>query len=1110
MRTRRLAVCLAAGIAPALAVPSLASAQQTATQRAGARHFDYANLSAPASFDTTLLAGLSWREIGPNRGGRSLAVAGSARRPDEYYFGATGGGLWKTTDGGVTWKPVTDGKITSSSVGAVAVAPSNPDIVYIGMGEAALRGSITQGDGVYGTRDGGRTWTHLGLEQTQTIARIQVNPNDPDVVYVAALGHPYGPNAERGVFRSRDGGKTWDKVLFVSDSAGAVDLTMDPHDPNTLYASIWQVYRTPWKMWDGGPHSGLWKTTDGGDHWTELTKNPGMPAGPIGRIGVTVSGADPNRVWALVEAKDGGLYRSDDAGATWKLVNTERKIRQRAFYFSDIFADPSDSTTVYAGNVSFFRSRDGGVTFKRVDTYHGDYHTLWIAPNDPDRMIVGSDGGGSVTVNGGRTWTPLDFPTAQFYHVSTTGDYPYFVCGSQQDNSTVCVPSEDWANMHSPDDPDGTWMIAVAGGESGYVTPSLKHGGVFYAGTQGAILTRYDRASGQVRDIQPDPRFFSGEPASAVRERWQWTFPIVIDPIDSTSLYVASQHIWRTRDEGQSWTKVSPDLSYAEPRTLGMTGGPITMDMNGPEIYATVFAIAPSYLEEGTIWAGTDDGRVQLTRDGGAHWTDITPPDMQKFTRVSIIDASRHDAGTAYVAANRYQMDDRGSFLWKTHDYGKTWTRIGKEIPGPTRAIREDPVRAGLLYVGTEHGVWVSPDDGAHWQPLRPAAADTAGGLPDTPIRDLVVKGEDLVLGSHGRGFWIMHDIGPLRQTTQAEAARPVHLFQPPDAVRRTLGSGNNPGSATFQYRLSSPADSVTIQVLDATGAVVATYHGPKPTAKPDSTSEGGDEDQQPAPTAKVGLNHFAWDLRYPAPTKFPGMVIWNGTTQGPLAPPGEYQVRLAAAGQTQTRSFRVRMDPRLVGVTAAGLQAEFALAMKIRDATDAANRAVIQVRALRKQLVERLAGITGSDSLLVADTTAGAGGKGEVWVTREEAEAAIHAARATAPKLADAAQALVESQAKVEEALYQIQNRAVEDPLNFPIRLNNRLSALRRSLETGNARPTDAQVRVFTELDKELQTHMTELDATLAKQLPALNQALQARGAKPIEATRRAQEISE
>jgi photosystem II stability/assembly factor-like uncharacterized protein len=1105
MRTRSLLVLLAAATLLAFDPPSPALAQQAAAGGTGGAHVDYAHLGAPASFDSTLLAGLAWREVGPDRGGRSLAVAGSAQRPDEYYFGATGGGLWKTTDGGTTWKPVTDGQITSASVGAVAVAPSNPDVVYIGMGEASLRGSITQGDGVYRTTDGGKTWTHLGLEHTQTIARIRIDPNDPDVVFVAALGHPYGPNPQRGVFRSRDGGKTWTKVLFVSDSAGAIDLSMDVKNPSTLYASTWQVYRTPWKMWDGGPHSGLWKTTDGGDHWTELTKNPGMPAGPIGRIGVTVSGADPNRVWAIVEAPEGGLFRSDDAGGTWTKINVERKIRQRAFYFSDIFADPSDRNTIYAGNVSFFRSRDGGVTFKRVDTPHGDYHDLWIAPNDPDRLINGSDGGGAVTVNGGVSWTPLDFPTAQFYHVSTTSDYPYHICGAQQDNSTACVASDDWANMHEPGGGTGSWMYAVGGGESGYVTPSLKHKGVFYAGTQGAIITRYDRSNGQVRDIQPDPRFFSGEPASALRERWQWTFPIVFDPIDSTSLYIASQHIWRTRDEGQSWEKVSPDLTYADPKTLGMTGGPITMDMNGPEIYATVFAIAPSYLEEGTIWAGTDDGRVHITRDGGAHWTEITPPDMPKYTRVSIIDASRHDPATAYMAANRYQMDDRGSYLWKTHDYGKTWTRVGRDIRGPTRVIREDPARAGLLYVGTEHGAWVSPDDGADWQPLRPARADSAaGGLPDTPVRDIVVEKHDLVLGTHGRGFWVMDDIGPLRRMTPQVAGEAAHLFQPADAVRRTIGSGNGAGSATIQYWLAAPADSITIQILDAGGKVVGTFTGPREEAKPDSTAEGGYGNREPpAPTAKAGLNRFSWNLRYPAATKFDGLVIWNGTTQGPLAPPGSYSVRLSVSGQTQAKSFSVAMDPRLRGVTAADLQAEFQLASKIRDATDLANRAVIQVRSLRRQLVERLASVTGDASLLAADTTAGAGGKGEAWVTRKEAEAAIEAARGKAPKIADAAHAMVESQADIEEALYQIENRAVEDPLNFPIRLNNRLAALRRSLETGNARPTDAQERVYRELKQELDGHIARLDATLSKELAAVNGALQARGLEGISAGR-------
>ncbi|HKK27860.1 MAG TPA: FlgD immunoglobulin-like domain containing protein [Gemmatimonadota bacterium] len=1096
---RRLVAALLAPIWMQL-LPSIA----VMAQQPGARRLDYGSLDVPAAFDSTLLAGLSWRQIGPDRGGRSLAVGGSSERPREYWFGATGGGVWKTTDGGTTWKPVTDGEISSASVGALAVAPSDPDVVYVGMGEAALRGSITQGDGVYRTTDGGETWTHLGLEDTQTLARIRVSPTDPDLVYVAALGHPYGPNPERGVFRSRDGGQTWNKVLFVSDSAGAVDLAMDPHDPSTLYAATWQVYRTPWKMWDGGPHSGLWKTTDGGDHWTELTGNPGMPDGPVGRIGVTVSGADPSRVWAIVEAPEGGLFRSDDAGATWKKVNSERKIRQRAFYFSDIFADPSDRSTIYAGNVSFFRSRDGGVTFKRVDTNHGDYHTLWIAPDDPDRMIVGDDGGGEVTVNGGETWTDLDFPTAQFYHVSVTGDRPYHVCGAQQDNSTACVPSEDWDNMHEPGAGTGSWMYAVGGGESGYVTPSLERRGVFYAGTQGAIITRYDRSNGQVRDIQPDPRFFSGEPASALRERWQWTFPIVIDPIDSTTLYIASQNIWRTRDEGQSWEKISPDLTYADPKTLGKTGGPITMDMNGPEIYATVFAIAPSHLEEGTIWAGSDDGRVHVTRDGGEHWTEVTPPDMEKFTRVSIIDASRHDPGTAYVAANRYQMDDRGSFLWKTHDYGKTWTRIGEDIRGPTRVIREDPVRPGLLYVGTEHGVWVSPDDGVDWQPLRPATPDTAssGGLPDTPVRDLVVKDADLVLGTHGRGFWIMDDIEPLRES--GGGAGPVQLFEPADAVRRTLGSGSGAGAATIQYRLASAADSVTVQILDADGNVVRTYRGPKEEAKPDSTAESEYGDRgPPAPSAKAGLNRFAWDLRYPPATKFDGMVIWNGTTRGPLAPPGPYRVRLTADGQTRSAGFRVVADPRLEGVTAADLRAQFELASKIRDATDLAHRAVIQVRSLRRQLVERLASVTGEDSLLAADTTAGEGGRGESWVTRQEAEAAVAAAGDAAPELSSAARALIESQAGIEEALYQVQNRAVEDPLNFPIRLDNRLAALRRSLETGNARPTDAEVRVYGELRKELDGHIADLDATLSKELAAVNRALEARSLEPISSER-------
>ncbi len=711
-------------------------------------------------FDTERFGSYQWRNIGPVRGGRSLSCIGSPGRPNEYYFGATGGGLWKTSDGGVTWFPVTDGKITSSSVGAVAVAETNPDVIYIGGGETQLRGSITQGDGVYKSTDGGKTWRHLGLRETQAISRIRVHPTNPDIVYVGALGHPYGENEERGVFRSTDGGNTWEKVLYVSDKAGSADLIIDRTNPKVLYASIWQVYRKAWMMWGGGPDSGLYKSENGGDTWVELTENPGMPERPIGKIGVTVSPADPKRVWAIVEANEGGVFRSDDGGASWTRTNSDRKLRQRAFYYSRVYADPWDRDTVYGLNTGFYKSTDGGKTFDTV-IYppHGDNHDLWIDPNNPQRMCNANDGGGNVSINGGETWTEQDYITTQLYHVMTTKDYPYHVCGAQQDNTTVCVPSDDWGNMLVSFGPNHGWKYAVGGGESGYITQHPTDLDVFYAGSQGALLTRYDRSTGQTRDIQVYPRFFSGEPADSLPERWQWTFPIVFSPLDENVLYTCSQHVWKTTNDGQSWDKISPDLTLADPETLGKTGGVITMDMNGPEIYATVFALVPSFHDVNTIWAGSDDGLVHVTRDGGKNWSNITPPDMENFSRVSIIDESRHNPGTAYVAANRYQVDDREPYVWRTRDYGKTWTKIVNGVqPGHfARAVREDPVREGLLFLGTEHGAYVSFNAGDRWQPLQL-------NLPDTPIRDLVITDYDVVLGTHGRGFWILDDIGPFRE----------------------------------------------------------------------------------------------------------------------------------------------------------------------------------------------------------------------------------------------------------------------------------------------------------------------------------------------------------
>jgi len=969
--------------------------------------------------------GMTWRNIGPNRGGRSLGIAGSSARKLEYYFGAVGGGLWKTIDGGSTWKPVTDGQITSSSVGAVAVSESNPDVVYIGTGEVAFRGNIMQGDGVYKSVDAGKTWKHIGLENTQSISRIRVHPTNPDIAYVAVLGHAFGPNEERGVFKTTDGGTTWKKVLYKGDKAGAIDLIIDVNNPETLYSSIWQVYRTPYKMWGGGGASGLFKSTNGGETWTELTKMPGMPAGDVGKIGVVVSPADSKRVWAIIESDNGGLYRSDDAGTTWKMVNNERKLRQRAFYYSRIVADPKDKNAIYGLNVGFYKSTDGGVTFdKTIRVPHGDNHDLWIDPNDPMRLAQANDGGGTISLNGGAAWTDEDYPTAQLYHITVTNDFPYHVAGAQQDNTTISVPSEGWDHMLTRTnslEPGLGYAYEVGGGESGYIAQDPKNSDVFYAGSQGALLTRINRATGQERDVQAYPRFFSGEEAKSLPERWQWTFPIVFSPLDPNRLYTSSQHVWMTTNEGQSWEQISPDLTYADTATLGTSGGVITRDMNGPEIYATVFALAPSYKDANTLWAGSDDGLVHITQDHGKNWQNITPPGMVKNTRVSIIDPSRHKAGTAYVAAKRYQMGDRSPYIWKTDDYGKTWKKIVAGIPSYdyVHTVREDLVRPGLLYAGTEHGVYISFNDGESWQKLQL-------NLPDTQVSDLIVTEKDVVIGTHGRSIYILDDVAPLREHKFGITSDGAYLYKPYYAVRRVQ-------NGVFQYNLPKEASDLKIEIFDGQGKLVQSFKGVKP--KPKGTAAEEESyfgPRQKDPAMEAGLNQFEWNLRYPAATTFKGMIIWSARPQqGPLAPPGQYQVKLTTGGKTITQPFEIRLDPRLKGVTGEDVLEQFKLAMELRDKTSQANNAVIRIRSVKEKMKA-------------------AGAKNPVIMAQLSA---------------------------LEENLYQVKNQSSQDPLNYPIKLNNRLASLWRSVETGDAKPTAGAYKVSQELTAELDKYMAELD---------------------------------
>jgi photosystem II stability/assembly factor-like uncharacterized protein len=1054
-----------------------------------------------ARYDSTLWAGLKWREIGPYRGGRSVAVAGSASRPYEYYMGTTGGGVFKTNDGGITWSPITD-KYFGGPVGYIAVAESNPDVVYVGTGEYPIRGNVSHGEGVWKSTDAGKTWSFLGLKATRQISRVRVHPTNPDVVWVAAQGAFWGPSPDRGVFKSTDGGKTWKKTLFRNDSTGVSDLVVDPSNPNVLYAALWQSSRNSWSMSSGGKGGGIFKSVDGGDTWTELTGTTGLPRGIWGNIGLTVSPANPQRLWAQIEADSGGLFRSDDGGGTWMKMNEDRRMRQRAWYYSRVFADPKDANTVYALNTGFYRSTDAGKTWRAIAVPHGDNHDLWIASNDPKRMIEANDGGANVSFNGGASWTEQDFATAQFYHVVADNQFPYHICGAQQDNSTLCGPSR-WPGGINIEH----WTDA-GGGESGYIAIDPLNPDIAFAGSYGGLLTKKNMRTEQEYQVNPWPDNPMGKSAEDLAHRFQWTYPIVYSPHDPTVLYAGGERVFRTTNGGQSWDIISPDLTRHDPKTMGPSGGPITKDQTGVETYATIFSIAESPKLKGVIWTGSDDGLIYVTRNNGTSWQNVTPPDIGDFTRISLVEASPHDPAVAYVAANRYGLGDLRPILYKTADYGKTWTKIVDGIPAEefTRAIREDPVKRGLLYAATERGVWVSFDDGGHWQSLKI-------NLPPVPVHDLLVKEGDLIAATHGRSFWIIDDLSALRQLTPQVASAPTHLYKPRDAYRVSWGGGggggdrsahpsgaNPPNGAIVYYKLSRPNQDVTLDFLDAKGAVIKSFTskldsvgladsvradsvkqaradsvrragGVVATPNPEGPSEGGQQidfeelqrrGPRPARVAnKVGLNQFAWDLRYPDAVRFENLIMWAGNTTGPIVPPGTYQVRMSVAGSpAQTQTFAVKPDPRSKA-TAADYAAQTALALKIRDKLSEANNAVRLARNVKAQLADR-------------------------------AEKVPVAAR---DRFASLSRELATPLSGQEGEIYQVQNQSSQDPLNYPIKLNNRIAALMGVVSSAEGRPTRQSYVVLDTLTRLLDAQLAAMKGTIDTKLPPVNAELQRLG---------------
>ena len=983
--------------------------------------------------------GMRYRLIGPFRGGRSLTAAGIPGDPTTYYFGATGGGVWKSADGAMTWSSVFD-KEGTSAIGSLAVANSNPNVLYVGTGEACIRGNISHGDGVYKSLDGGKTWKNVGLRDSRAVGKVVIHPSNPDIVFVAALGHPFGSNTERGIFRTTDGGKTWDKVLYKDENTGGIDVAFDPHNPNILFAALWQARRTSWSMSSGGPGSGLYRSNDGGTTWKRLEEH-GLPKGPYGKIGVAVA-ANSERVYALIEAHntDGGLYRSDDGGESWQFVNPSHSLWQRPWYYMHVIADPKDENVLYIMDVDAYKSTDGGHLFNKIKVPHGDNHGLWIDPLDTRRMIAANDGGVTVTLDGGKNWTRQDNQaTAQFYHVTTDTATPYRVYGAQQDSGTVAIASR--SDDGSIDRSD--WYD-VGGGEAGYIAPYPPDPNVVYAADYQGNITRYDRRTGQVKAITEQPELSDAHGAANLEHRFQWTAPVLISRYDPNTLYHAGERLFKTTDGGVHWTAISPDLTRNDKSKQKVSGGEITLDDSGTEYYDTIFALAESPLAKGELWVGTDDGLIQLTRDEGKTWTNVTPKDLPEWSRISQVEASSHDAGTAYIAADRHQFDDLRPYIYKTSDYGKTWTKLTEGIPDRTfvRVVREDPKKRGLLYAGTEEGVYVSFNDGASWRSLKL-------NLPTTPVHDLAVRDNDLVVATHGRAFWILDDVSPLRQYSDEIAQKDVFLYTPATAYRIQAGAAgerhpskrtgqNPPAGAVFYYFMKDvpkPETETRIEILDASGSVIRKYSSTE--AQPlEEPLDPDDKKPEKELKPEAGLNRFVWDLRHEDAHRVPGYYLWEygAGAHGPVAAPGHYQVRLTMGAQTQTAPLELKLDPR-VSVSQGDLEQQVSLLLQIREDLNRVYDTVNQIQDVRSQLA-------GLKRRLPQD--------------------------ASVKTIAVSADDLEKKLVAVRDQFVNLDISANEDSLAYPPQLDAKLAYLAMDVGTADSAPTEAEQLQFEKLKRQ------------------------------------------
>ncbi len=1001
--------------------------------------------SNTTSFPESLYSKLEWRNIGPFRGGRSAAVTGVVGKPNLYYFGSAGGGVWRTTDAGNSWENISDGYF-GGSIGSVAVSQWDPNVIYAGGGEKTVRGNVSYGYGIWKTQDAGKTWQLMGLTESKHIPRIKIHPKNPDLVYAAVLGDLFKSSNERGIYRSENGGETWKKILFANADAGFVDLVMDPNNPRVLYASSWRIRRTPYSLESGGEGSSLWKSTDGGDNWTNISTNEGLPKGIWGISGITVSPVNSDRVWTIIENANGGIFRSDDAGKTWKKTNTDRSLRQRAWYYSRIYADTQDEDKVYVLNVRYHTSKDGGKTFTASGAPHGDHHDLWIDPNDNNRMIIGDDGGAQITFDQGDNWSTYhNQPTSQFYRVTTDNSFPYKIYGAQQDNSTVRIDHRTGGRFITEQDWEGT-----AGGESAHLAIDPDNNNIVYGGSYDGFLTRYNHDTEEYRGVNVWPDNPMGWGAEGMKYRFQWNFPILFSPHNSKKLYTGSNHLHMSTNEGQSWEIISPDLTRNDSTKLKSSGGPITQDNTSVEYYCTIFAVAESTHEEGVIWTGSDDGLIHITKDGGENWKNVTPPSMPEWVMINSIEIDPFNKGGMYFAGTKYKLGDYEPYLYKTENYGQTWTKITNGIDPShfTRVLRADPKRQGLLYAGTETGMYLSFDNGMSWKPFQQ-------NLPIVPITDLAIKNNNLIAATQGRSFWMIDDLTPLHQLNDQLAAKSLHLFQPIDSYRMSGGNAstsktagtNHPGGILTYFYVKDTAniDTLSLNYYDREGLLIRSFSN-----YPDKELNEGKLE------LNEGLNMFNWDMRYQDAKTFDGMILWWANTSGPMATPGTYRAELKSGDEISKQNFALLKDPRS-STSDEDLQAQFDFLMSCRDKLTETHEAIINIRKARAKINSVIEIIPKTD------------GK----------------------KLLEQANAIIDEISTIEKALYQTKNESQQDPLNFPVRLNNKLGHLAAIASYGDNPPTDQALAFKQEVFGAIDTEMDKLKKVFKQDIPALNNAI-------------------